>query len=94
VPVRKRKIDAELEAALAERAEFVAGFRRSRRGNLWRSWQGATLTVFERRGGGYGWCVASDAGTEFAQDDADTEADALDALAYTLQVGYVQIKSA
>ena len=40
------------------RAEFKAGFRRSRRGNLWRTWEGLTLTVFGRADGRYRWCIA------------------------------------
>jgi hypothetical protein len=40
------------------RAGFEASFRQSRRGNLWRTWEGLTLTVFARDDGRYGWCVA------------------------------------
>jgi hypothetical protein len=51
------KNDPELDAALAEREAFEVGFKRSRRGNLWRNWEGMTLTVFARDDGRFGWCI-------------------------------------
>jgi hypothetical protein len=50
--------DYDLPAFAEARAEFEAGFRRSRRGNLWRTWEGLTLTVFARDDGRYAWCIA------------------------------------
>jgi hypothetical protein len=47
---------------------FRRGFRRSRRGNLWRPWRGLTLTVFERRGG-FHWCIADGDGARFSPWD-------------------------
>jgi hypothetical protein len=87
---RQRELEARALAAAAEAVEevrakraafreFIEGFRRSRRGNLWRRWDrrrdryGAaataeattvTLTVF-RRGPWYAWCVADEDGPGF-----------------------------
>jgi hypothetical protein len=48
-------------------ANFKAGFKRSRHGNLWRDHEGRTVTIL-RRAGGFTWCIACD------------EAEVLDAL--------------
>jgi len=56
-------------------------WRRSRRGNLWRVWEGMTLTVFARKDGFYGWCIADDKGTRFSSAGYPTEGEALEALA-------------
>ena len=32
--------------------DFRVGFEVSRKGNLWRTWRGTTVTVFRARGGG------------------------------------------
>ncbi|MCI0643210.1 MAG: hypothetical protein L0Y72_06540 [Gemmataceae bacterium] len=50
--------DDDFKAAMAAREEFESGFKRSKRGNLWRYWQGKTLTIFKREDGCYGWCVS------------------------------------
>jgi Resolvase, N terminal domain len=55
-----------LPAGLARYAVFRGGFRRSRKGNLWRVWAGLTATVF-RRPDGYAWCVAGPAGPRLVQ---------------------------
>jgi hypothetical protein len=66
------------------RREFTEGFRRSRRGNLWRPYATAagavTLTVFPR-GDPWAFCIATAAGPEYSADRYDSEADALAALA-------------
>jgi len=55
---------------------FEAGFRRSRRGNLWRRLPGGrTVTVFAKDGG-YAWCVAGEDGPTFSPGGYDSEADA------------------
>jgi hypothetical protein len=43
---------------------FTAGFRRSKRGNLWRAWRGLTLSVF-KTGRGFNWCIANGDGPLF-----------------------------
>jgi hypothetical protein len=47
--------------AVAALEDFAAGFRPSRKGNLWRRWGDVTLTVFRRRCG-YGWAIAEAGG--------------------------------
>ena len=46
----------EPEAAAPPWEDFIAGFQRSKKGNLWRMYDNLTLTVFPR-GHGYNWCV-------------------------------------
>ncbi len=49
------------EARAAECEEFEAGLKRSTRGNLWREWEGARVSVFRRRSDDlYGWSVHYD----------------------------------
>lgn len=81
--------DAEQLAALrTARAEFAAGFARSRKGNLWRTWLGPTVTVFRKSAGGYGWCVAGEGGgTRFSNAAYDLEAEAVAALASAVCIG-------
>jgi hypothetical protein len=45
--------------AAAAYSRFRRGLRRSARGNLWRLWDGKTVTVFAKRGG-YHWCISED----------------------------------
>jgi hypothetical protein len=61
------------------RAEFAAGFRRSRKGNLWRRYGGRTLTVF---GGvdSFSWCIADGERRRFSRGSYDSERSALSAL--------------
>jgi hypothetical protein len=58
--------------------DFLRGFGRSRKGNLWRKWDGVTLTVFLRTQGGYAWCVSGGGdSTRFSPGTFDGEGDAL-----------------
>ena len=68
------------EKATGRRAGFLAGFRRSKRGNLWRHYEGRTLTVFRRDRGGFAWCVADGEEPRFSPLAYGTEREALDAL--------------
>jgi hypothetical protein len=86
VPKRKtaqeREREREVDALEAAWNEFESGFRRNRKGNLWREWEGWILTVFRRRNGRYGWCIASEErGTDYSPETYDTEDEALAALA-------------
>jgi hypothetical protein len=67
---------------------FQCGFRRSKKGNLWRNFEGdMTLTIFRRRGDDtYGWCVADEQGPRFSRRGFETEEAALFALAEALGV--------
>jgi len=71
--------EPDLEAAFAEFAGFQAGFRRNRRGNLCRQFEGQMLSVFRReQNGTYGWSTADlDAKPAFSPDEYDTEEDAM-----------------
>jgi hypothetical protein len=74
----------EPEAATGTWEDFLIGFRRSRRGNLWRDWQGATLTVFPR-GGAFCWCFCDREGPRYSPERYGTETEAVRALWGALQ---------
>ena len=66
-----------------ERFAFSNGFRRSRRDNLWRIWEGKTVVVFHRESGRdagkYGWVVTGDDDTPaFSTQSFATEEDAIE----------------
>jgi hypothetical protein len=43
-----------------ERVWFESGFRRSRKGNLWRPYEGLVLAIYRcSYSGGYGWSIAT-----------------------------------
>jgi hypothetical protein len=67
----------QIEAALSE---FAAGFRRSRRGNLWREYDDAVVTVFGTDDEQFGWCIARDGQTQFSKSRFETEDEAIDSL--------------
>ena len=49
--------------------DFHMTFRRSRKGNLWRMYDGMTLTVFRRGdGAGYCWCAADSLGPRYSTE--------------------------
>src|SRR4051812_13060872 len=83
-----RNREAEhVEAVLAARAEFAAGFRRSRKGNLTREWEGLRLTIFRRKGDGcFGWSVADEEGPRFSPGGYETEEEALLALGFAMGI--------
>jgi hypothetical protein len=74
---------------IAEREKFsaIAYWQRSKRGNLWRLWEGRTVTVFVRTDEFYGWSIADDNGPRFSRGGYETEDEAMDALAEALWVG-------
>ena len=60
--------------------QFAAGFRRSKRGNLWRQHGEHTVTVFLDRGQ-YGWCFSgNEERSRYSPGRYATEAEALAAL--------------
>jgi hypothetical protein len=70
------------------RSAFEACFRRSKRGNLWRKWEGLSVTVFRRPGGGwYGWSIANEDGPRFSPGGYPDEERALEALWDALEDG-------
>ena len=77
-----------VEAVTQAREEFEAAFRRSRRGKLWRHWEGMTLTVFKRKGDGYfGWSISDSEGPRFSPGGFEHEEGGSSALASELSVG-------
>lgn len=80
--------DPALEAVLARWAEFEepSAWRRSPKGNLWRHWEGATVSIYRRRDG-FGWCIADEDGPRYSQRAYETEADAITAAGEALGVG-------
>jgi hypothetical protein len=72
----------ELEAFEQAREAWEAPFKRSRRGNLWRLWQGKTLCVFSHTDGSYGWSIteSSKDGPRFSQERYEDEEEAMDSL--------------
>ena len=77
-----------MEAALAAVSEFedLANWQRSRKGNLWRKWEGLTVTVFYRLRR-YHWSIADEEGPRFSQGSYSGEAEAITALREALGVG-------
>jgi hypothetical protein len=77
---REREMEAMMKAVEEARANFEAGFRRSNRtGNLWRSFEGMTLSVF-KRDGLYRWCIANGEGTRFSESSYESEGEAVGSL--------------
>ena len=70
----------------ARRRSFVEGFRKSRKGNLWRKYDERTLTVF-RSGEDYRWCLAGECGPSFSSGTFETPHDGLDGLWFELTEG-------
>lgn len=75
-----------MQQAAAELRDFLDGFARSRKGNLWRHWGDLTLTIFSRRGS-YAYCIAGRELPDYSDEEFDTEEDALKTLAFDLGVG-------
>jgi hypothetical protein len=59
--------------------KFRDGFQVSRKGNLWRTWRGRTLTVFRRADGDWAWCIHDGKAARYSGAFAD-EAEAFDDL--------------
>jgi hypothetical protein len=84
------ELDFEFAEYMARaREEFEAGFRRNLRGNLSRSWEGKTVTVFRRDGSEkFRWSIAdSNEPVTYSRCAYDCEADALSGMAAALGVG-------
>jgi hypothetical protein len=78
--------DEELEAKLAELREFQAGFKRSKRGNLWRHYEGLTLCVFKRDDDYFAWSISDADGPRYSPGAFEDEDEALASLAYEMDV--------
>jgi hypothetical protein len=86
----KHEATIDSDARLQARREFAAGCRRSKRGNLWRKWQGLTVCVYKYQATGrYGWSIASPDNTRFSAQTFDSEESALSALVTALGIELV-----
>lgn len=87
--VRRPRRDPVIEARLAEWKEFESptGWKRSKKGNRWRHWEGATLTIFKRRDECFGWCIADGEENQFSSSGFETEADAISDLGDAVGIG-------
>lgn len=66
-------------------SDFESGFHRSRRGNLWREFEGSNVTVFKSKYGAFAWCISSgDDDVEFSPENFATEREAIDSVAVEL----------
>ena len=70
----------QFQAQLEARREFEEGFKRSRKGNLWRVYNQRTISVFKHIDDCYRWSIADELGLRFSQVSYPTEEDAMDAL--------------
>jgi hypothetical protein len=77
------------EQSERERFADLRCWQRTRKGNLWRLYEGVTLTIFERSDGWYGWCCADGDGPEFSPHGFESEAEAIDDLADALGIGEI-----
>jgi len=78
-----------IDEAMRARESFAAAFRRSRRGNLWREYDGdegrrLTLCVFPRSGG-FAWSIADREGVRFSRETFDEEDEAIGGLWHELE---------
>jgi hypothetical protein len=78
----------DTDALQAIWSQFEAGFRRSKKGNLWRHYEGQTICVFTRDDGYYGWSISGNDGNRFSKGGYQREEEALGALGEALCVGY------
>ena len=88
MPKVTETIVPEVEALQAAWDQFTAGFKRSKKGNLWRHYDGQTACVFGRDDGYYGWSISGNSATRFSKGGYRTEEEALEALGESLGVGY------
>lgn len=83
MPTTKSHNEQQEDALLREWTEFDRGFRRSSKCNLWREYQGLTLSVFRRTNGRYAWCIAEQGDErKYSPTSFDSEEDALYDLGY------------
>lgn len=85
-PVQQRDARSAAKAErerlrLAAMRDFRDGFKRSKRGNLWRNFRGLTLTVFRRAGDNwFAWSIADEEGPRYSPHAWETEEEAIGAL--------------
>lgn len=70
---------SHFEDAMREIENFKRGFRRSRKGNLYREYEGVVVTIFGREGS-YGWVINSGDESRFSSGRFGTEEEAMDSV--------------
>jgi hypothetical protein len=73
-----RLSDSGLDALTGQ--HDLGPWRRSKRGNLWRTYKGWTLCVFEKGSGWYSWSIADADGPHYSNRSYRSEQQALDSL--------------
>jgi hypothetical protein len=78
----------QVDAALAEWAEFenLDRWNKAHNGNLVRSWEGATVTIFKKRGR-YAWSSNLNDEVSYSPSTFETEDEALQSLGAVLDIG-------
>jgi len=78
----RRRPNEELEQRfkMLEEFEDVTNWKRSQKGNLWRVYDGQTLTIFRRRDRLFGWSIAGDDEVTFSPHGFGSEGQAMSAL--------------
>ena len=89
-PVRRHVAVTAVEERREALDEFTdsTAWQRSKRGNLWRTWEGLTLSIFRRRGVDdlYGWSIADEDGVRYSRESFDSEDDAMTAICDELEL--------
>ncbi len=85
---RQQELDElETQEQQAERKRFMSRslWKRSRKGNLYRHYEGATITIFKTDDGDYRWSIAETEGEmTWSESEYATEEIALQELAYEI----------
>ena len=82
------KRQAELALRRCRRRDFLRDWDRSKKGNLWREFDGLILTIFESKFDiGYSYCIANNNEVTFSQEYYRSEDAAKQALAKRLLGG-------
>lgn len=78
-------VGTDAETALLD--DFASGFKQSKRGNWWRTWDGLNLTIFRNRYGRWQYCIADSDGPHWSRNAYDSEGEAMESLYYKLVSG-------
>jgi hypothetical protein len=84
---KQKRLTAAIQRVLnSQDADFddLACWRRSQKGNLWRSWEELTVTVFRRDDDTFGWSISGGDGVEYSETEYPSEIDAMADLACEL----------
>jgi hypothetical protein len=83
VRVNTMRTDTSIRAADRADLSCRGTWRRTAKGNLWRPYDGLSLTIFRRADGSYSWCIATeDEGPRYSTARFETEDEAIDSLCF------------